>query len=79
MVSSCSHAAKNIEGNTYISKEEYWGLGKPCACPSDAAKNGRCGKRAALCKAGGKHISNCDSTVVRSLDDYLKVQRKLCH
>lgn len=75
---ACLIAAKEIGGLTFNTKEEYWRLGKPCACPRDLAKNGICGKRAALCKTGGKHILNCDSTKVDSLDSYKRVQKKLC-
>lgn len=68
-----------VDGLVLNTKEEYWASGRPCACPDDRAKNGRCGRRAALCKDRGKHISNCDSTKIRSAVDYKRVQNKLCY
>lgn len=71
-------AATNIEGYIFNTKAEYWNTGKPCACPSDLARNSKCGRRAALCKLGGKHILDCNSDKIQSFDDYRKVQQDLC-
>lgn len=71
-------ANENIEGHLFITKEEYHKMDQPCACPSDRAKNGRCGKRAAICKNGGFNILDCTSKKIKSIADYKEVKKSVC-
>ena len=72
------YAGELIEGYQFISRSEYHSQKGPCACPSDSAKRGRCGKRAALCRNGGANILDCSGKKVESIQDYKKVKRLLC-
>lgn len=78
IVSCQALAEQKIEGVWFITKAEYHQKGKPCACPSDPAQNGRCGNRAALCKNGGYNILDCGVEIIKSIQDYKKVKKQLC-
>ena len=71
-------AGEKIEGHLFVTRAEYHQSGKPCACPSDKAKRGKCGKRAALCRNGGANILDCGDKKVSSIADYKKVKKDLC-
>lgn len=72
------NATEKIEGHEFVTSGEYHKLGKPCACPSDPAKNGVCGRRAALCRTGGYNILDCGNKSVKSIEEYKMVQKELC-
>ena len=72
------YASEQIEGHTFHTVKEYHKTGAPCACPSDRAKNGRCGRRAALCRDNGYNILDCDGTIVKSIEEYKEVKKSLC-
>ena len=76
-VPSFSFGSKEINGVLFKTRSEYK-MRRPCACPNDFAANGRCGRRAALCKRGGEMILDCDSTMIHSMSDYRRVQIKHC-
>lgn len=43
-----------------MTAQQYHREKGPCACPDDRDSAGhRCGKRSALCRAGGAEITNC--------------------
>lgn len=73
-----SYASELIEGYQFISRSEYHTQKGPCACPSDPAKRGRCGKRAALCRNGGANILDCSGKKVESIQEYKKIKRLMC-
>ena len=70
--------AAEFENIIFTSKASYHAMEKPCACQSDIAANGICGRRAALCRRGGYHISDCGGSVIQSISEYKKVQNELC-
>jgi len=77
-VTTHSYSKEVIDGLTFVTRKEYHASGKPCACPSDPAARGRCGKRAALCRNGGAHILDCKTPAVKSLNDYKRIKAELC-
>ncbi len=78
LIFSVANASEKIDGHLFVTKYEYHKMGKPCGCPSDPAKNGICGGRAALCKNGGYNISDCGKNAVKSIAEYKKVKKELC-
>lgn len=43
-----------------IARDDYYRLGKPCACPEDKAKdNSKCGRRSAFCRCNGYEPLGC--------------------